>query len=106
MVLLEISTNANSFKRNELLSAFHTIAEQIRLEEGCLGCRISQDIENENQIYLVAFWKHRSHLDAHFRSDIFGALLGSAKFLGKTHELQIYQCSHTDGVEAVQSVRS
>ena len=106
MVILEISTNAYSNKRSELLSAFQMIKNQTLQEKGCLGCRLSQDIDNENLIYLEETWELRSQLDEHLRSDIFGALVGSVKFLGKTYEVQIYQCSNVDGVEAIQSVRS
>jgi len=53
MVILTISVNARSSKRNELLSACRLITDQTRQEKGCLSCRLSQDIANENFINMV-----------------------------------------------------
>lgn len=105
-VILSISVNAHSAKRNELLSAFQMINSQTLKEKGCLGCRLSQDIDNENLIYLEETWEHRSQLDVHLRSDLFSALIGSVEFLGEKHEIHINDFSGTKGWEAVQSVRS
>ena len=106
MVTLTISVNAHESKRNELLSAYRLIVDQTRQEKGYLGCRLALDIDNEKRIYLDETWESRLHLDAHLRSNIFSALLGSIKFLGETHVIQINECSRTDGLEAVQAARS
>ncbi len=82
MVILTISINASSSKRNELLSACRLISDQTRRENGCLDCRLSRDIDKESLIYLEQTWERRSYLDEYFRSDIFSALLGAAKLLG------------------------
>ena len=105
-VILSISVNTYSNKRNELLSAFQMINNQTLQEKGCLGCRLSQDIADENLIYLEETWEHRSQLDEHLRSDIFSALIGSVEFLGENHEIRINDFSDTEGLEAVQSARS
>ena len=106
MIILTISVNARSIKRNELLSACRLITAQSRQEKGCLGCRLSQDIDNENLINIEETWEHRSYLDKHFRSDIFSALLGAMKLLGETHEIRINDGSQTEGLEAVQMAQS
>ncbi len=106
MVILTISVSARSNKRNELLSAFRLITDQTRQEKSCLGCRLSQDIDNENLINLEETWERRSYLDEHFRSDIFSVLLGAVKLLGETHEIRINDGSQTEGLEAVQAARS
>ena len=105
MVILTISVNARSNKRNELLSAFRLITGQIRREMDCLDCRLSQDIDNENVISIEETWEHRSSLDEHFRSDIFSTLLGAVKLLGKTHEIRINGSSQTEGLEVVRRAR-
>jgi len=106
MVILTMSVNAFSSKRNELLSACRLIAEQTRQEKGCLGCRLSQDINIENVINIEETWERRSYLDEHFCSDIFSALLGAVKLLGETHEIRINDGFQTEGLEAVQAARS
>ena len=106
MVILTVSVNAQSNKRNELLSACRLISDRTRQEKGCLDCRLSQDIDNENLIYLEETWERRSYLEEHFSSDIFCALLGAVKLLGETHEIRINDGSHDKGMAAVQAARA
>jgi quinol monooxygenase YgiN len=106
MVTLTISVSARANKRSELLSACKLITDQARQEKGCIGSRLSQDIDNENLIYLEETWGSRSYLDNHFCSDIFSALIGAIQLLGETHELCINDGTQTEGLEAVQTARS
>ncbi len=105
MFFLTISVNAQSNKFNELLSACRLITDEARQEKGCLECHLYQDIDNKNVIIIEETWERRSYLDDHFRSDIFSALLGAVKFLGKTHEIQVNDGSQTEGIEAVEAAR-
>ena len=75
MVILTVSATARSGKRHELLDTFRQIVGKTRREKGCHECRLSQDIDHENLIYLEEMWEDRSHLDEYFHSDIFSALL-------------------------------
>ena len=105
MVILTISANARSNKRNEFLSACRLITDQTRQEKGCLGCRLSQDIDNENLIHIEETWEHRSSLDEYFSSGIFSALLGAVKLLGENYEIRINDGSQTEGLETVKRAR-
>ena len=105
MVILTIAVNARSNKRNELLSTFRLIAGQTRREMDCLGCRLSQDIDNENVINIEETWEHRSTLDEHFRSDVFSALLGAMKLLGEDHVIRINGGTQKVGRDAVKRAR-
>jgi len=106
MVILTLSMTARSNKRSELLSTCRIITDQTRSEKGCTDCRLSQDLEDQNIINLEVTWEQRSTLDEYFRSDMFGALLGAAKLLGKAHEIRINDGSLSDGLEAVRLARS
>jgi quinol monooxygenase YgiN len=105
MVILTISMNAHPSKRSELLSACRLIIDQTKQEKGCLSCRLSQDIDNENVMTIEETWERHSYLEEHFRTDIFSALLGAMKLLGKTYELRINDGSLTEGMEAVEAAR-
>lgn len=105
MVILTISVNAHPSKRNELLSAIRMLTDVTSQEKGCSGCRISRDIDDENFITLEENWEIRSHLDAYFCSDVFSALLGAVKLLGRAHEIRINGGASEDGMDAVANAR-
>ena len=88
------------------MSALGFFTEKTRTENGCRDCHIYQDINDENLINLKETWGHRSELNEYFCSDIFSALMGAMKLLGKTHEVQINDGSHIEGMEAVMRAQS
>lgn len=106
MVYLFISVRAHPQKRNELLSACRLMTSQTRKEEGCISCRISQDIDDENRIYLEETWEERPLLDAYFRSDIFSALFGAVKLLGENHDFRINDGFESEGLEVFHKAHS
>lgn len=106
MVHFLLSIEARSQKRSELLSACRMVAAETQREKGCLGCRISQDIDDENRIYLEETWSARPLLDAYFRSDVFSALFGAVKLLSVIKEFRINTWIESEGLEAIQAVQS
>ena len=61
--------------------------------------------DDENFINLEENWENRSHLDAYFCSDVFSALLGAMKLLGKDHGIRINGGPPEDGMAAVEHAR-
>ncbi len=106
MIIFTIEVNTQSGNHSELMSGLRFFIEKIRAEKGCLNCQIYQDINDENLINLKATWEQRSDLDEHFRSDTFSAMMGAMRLLSKTHEVQINDGSHIEGMEAVKLAQS
>ncbi len=106
MVIMTILVTANQNKRKEFLSALHFYADKTGQIDGCRNRRIYQDIEDENIFRLEETWVNRSNLDEHFRSDIFSALLGAIKLLGKIYEIRIKDGLETEGIDGVKNARS
>jgi quinol monooxygenase YgiN len=106
LVTLALSTHARPAKHNELWSACHMISERCRNDSGCLKTRLYRDPYDQNLIHLEQTWARNADLDAYFRSDVFGALMGAVKLLGESHAIRINDGSETEGLEAVQRARS
>ncbi len=106
MVNLKIKIQALPSKLEELLRSCRLLIERSRREAGCLNSRISRDVEDETILILEENWKNRPHLDAHFRSDHFSALIGAMKLLGEDFEIRIGTDGRTEGMEAVQAARA
>jgi len=66
MVILTISVNARSSKRNELLSACRSITDQTRQESGCNSSQLSLVNDNENIITLEQQWEQWRSLNTYF----------------------------------------
>lgn len=106
MPILIIWVNAKPEKRSELLSALRLFRETIEGDTGCLGYHINQDVDDPNRITIDESWARDSDMEAHFRSDVFSALLGAVKLLGKSHETLINKGFNTEGIETIEKSMS
>ncbi|MFC1580620.1 putative quinol monooxygenase [Thermodesulfobacteriota bacterium] len=106
MEILKISIKSRDAKRNELLRTCQVISKAVLLETGCKASNFSQDIVNENLIYLEQAWEDRSYLEEHFKSDVFSALLGAMKLLSDSYEIHINDGPQAEGMAAVLASRS
>ena len=105
LIIVNIRMEALTGKRKEFLRAIEGISGITRKAKGCLSQHIWQNIEDENQFEVFEVWKLQEDLDAHWRSDIFGALLGTEHLLRVSPQIFVNVVSHTAGMEAVTAAR-
>lgn len=105
MIIVNIRIEVLAGKRKEFLRAIEGIVGIIRKAKGCLSYHILQNIEDENQFEVFEVWKLQEDLDAHWRSDIFSALLGTEHLVRKSPQIFVNMVSHTAGMEAVSAAR-
>ncbi len=105
LIIVNMRMEVLAGKRKEFLRAIEGIMGMTRKAKGCLSQRIWQNIEDENQFEMFEVWKLQEDLDAHWRSDIFGALLGTEHLLRVSPQIFVNVVSHTAGIEAVTAAR-
>ena len=64
VVIARVRTDAD--KRAELIRIGQTVAAASRGEEGCLGYRLYEDVEIENDFVFVEEWDSSEALQRHF----------------------------------------
>jgi len=78
-----------SEKRLELSQTISSLIGFIRKEEGCLRCNFCQNLENENEFYLLEEWDTQESLKSHLRSDRFKVLRGAMVLLKESYEMMM-----------------
>jgi len=106
MILVRIIMNVLPEKQKEVLQTLLSLIEPSEKEKGCLSYGIFCDIEDKNAFSLISEWNTRQHLDHHIRSDRFSVLLGTKSLLCEPLKIQIFTVSGSEGIEAVNSVRT
>jgi quinol monooxygenase YgiN len=66
-----------------------SFAGRIRKEKGCFGYSVYRDFEKENTYSLVGEWKTRQAMEKHFKTQDFEVMIGAARVLGETFEMNI-----------------
>ena len=105
MILLTMKMSVLSEKRKEFLQTVLAMTEPTRRLRGCRSYGVFQDVEHENVFSLIQEWDTQEDVNAHLRSDVFGALLGARSLLLEPPELRLERVMSCAGMEAVQAAR-
>jgi quinol monooxygenase YgiN len=87
------------YKTDEFVKSMRSFARRIRKEKGCLGYSVYRDFEKENTYSLIGEWKTRQAMETHFKTLNFEVLIGAARVLGETFEMNIGEVLETGGFE-------
>jgi quinol monooxygenase YgiN len=106
MIVVRITMNVLEEKQLEVMQTLLSMIEPTGEEPGCRSYAVFCDIEDKNHFSLLEEWETREDLDRHIGSHRFGVLLGTKTLLCKPPEIQIYTVSISEGIEAINAVRS
>jgi quinol monooxygenase YgiN len=65
--------------------------------KGCLGYSVYRDSEKENTFSVIGKWRTRPAMEKHFKTLNFELIIGAARVLGETFEMNIAEVLETGG---------
>ena len=101
MTLVIIRMKVLSEKRMELSQAIVSLIGSIRTEKGCVHCNFFQNIEDENELYLLEEWDTQENLIGHQKSERFRILLGAMNLLKKPYEMMVHTVFRPEGIKEI-----
>ena len=104
MILATSRINVRPEKRSDLLETMRGMLEPARVEKGCLGYRLYEDVEDRNTFILVEEWKTQDDLERHIRTDNQRRILALMDLLSERPELRFNTVSHTSGMDLIEKV--
>ncbi len=99
MHFYQIKIVVKPYKTDEFVESMRSFARRIRKEKGCLGYSVCRDFEKENTYCVVGRWKTVPAMQRHFKTQNFEVLIGAARVLGETFEMNIAEVLKTGGFE-------
>ena len=106
MFIVRITMKARMEKRTEMMQTLRSMIEPAGKEKGCLSYDVFCDLEDNHVFSLIEEWETREDLDRHIRSERFSVLLGTKSLLCEPSQIEIHTVSHSEGMEAIDAVRS
>ena len=97
MLFYQIKIVIKPYKTDEFVKSMRSFARRIRKEKGCLAYSMFQDSEKENIYSVVGEWKTRPAMEKHFKTQNFELVMGAARVLGETFEMNIAEVLETGG---------
>ena len=104
MILATLKMIVQPERRSDLLETMRGMLEPARVERGCMGYRLYEDVENRNAFLLVEEWATQEDLERHISKDNQGRLLSLMDLLSERPELRFNTVSHTAGMELIEDV--
>ena len=101
MILVIIRMKVHSEKRLELSQTIALLSGSIRREKGCRRCDFCQNIEKENELFLLEEWNTPENLMSHLKSERFKVLRGAMNLLQEPYEMMFHSVSHPAGLEKI-----
>jgi quinol monooxygenase YgiN len=99
MLIYQIKIKIRQYKTDEFVNSMRSFARKIRKQKDCLGYSVYRDSEKENLYCLAGEWKTRQAIEKHYQTHDFKVLIGAAKVLGETFEMNIAEVSKTGSYE-------
>jgi quinol monooxygenase YgiN len=97
LLFYQIKIVIKPFKTEEFVKSMRSFSRKIRKEKGCLGHSVYRDSEKENIYSVVGEWQTRPAMEKHFKSQNFELVMGAARVLGETFEMNIAEVLETGG---------
>ena len=97
MLFYQIKVVIKQYKTDEFVKSMRSFSRKIRKEKGCLGFSVYRDSEKENTFSVIGEWQTRNAMEKHFRTQDFEVLIGAARVLCETCEMNIGEVLKTGG---------
>jgi quinol monooxygenase YgiN len=91
-------------KRSEFLDAMMGMLEPVRVEKGCLGYSLCEDVENINIFLLLEEWSTQEDLEKHIASEKQRRLMALMDLLSEEPAIRYYTVTKTTGIDLIKKV--
>jgi quinol monooxygenase YgiN len=93
-------------KRQEARLILGSMIEQTKLEEGCVSCRLYQDVLAKGVFMLEEIWVSDQVLQRHLRSEKFRTVLLVIEMATEAPEIRFDKVLQSTGISTIQKARS
>ena len=106
MIQATLRIVVNREKRGAALELMESLIGPMHLVPGCIGCRLYQDLEDENGLAIVQEFESETALHNFIRSNEYPKILTLMDLSSDPPEVLFDQISETEGIELVEDLRT
>ena len=105
MVLATIRMTFPSKKVGEALRILRSMAEQSRVQPGCLSCQVYRNGQEDNVLMFEQQWNNEADLERYLRSDDYQKVLLLLEMAIKEPEIRFDTIMSSTGIETIEKAR-
>ncbi len=106
MIVANIRIKVRPDQKVGLVTALRSMLGPTSVERGCRGCRLYQDLADEDSLYWVEEWVDRESLDRHLRSPDYLNILEVLEHAVEKPDVTFDTVQRTHGIELIAEARS
>lgn len=106
MIAVSLRFRVSHKRRKGFMNSARLILGPTKIQPGCISCRLHQDLDEPDAIFLVEEWESREKLDRHFDSDQYRIILSLMEASDQFPDIKINTISKSEGLEAIEAVRN
>jgi quinol monooxygenase YgiN len=92
--------------QDEAFTILYSMAQYIRVESGCIACRVYQNAHEDRALLFEEIWKSEEELKRHIRSDEYRNILLVVEMAVEKPEIRFETVSHVTGMETIEKARA
>ena len=93
-------------QRKNFLDAARLVVGPTQVQPGCISCKFYQDIDDPDSMLFVEEWSSWEEYEHHIKSDTFRIILSLIDLSDEAPLFKLNTISKTEGLEAIEEVRS
>ena len=94
MVTLSMRLSADQPNKDRFVDTVRGMLGPIRVEPGCLDCRLCEDVEDDCGLLLLQEWRDEPALSRHIRGNTFRSLLMALDLLSMPPLISVTRAQH------------
>jgi len=105
MIIELVSISAMNGNKEGIGKALISLIGPMRVEPGCLSCRLYEAVPENDQFEVVARWQSEQDLISHLQSDLYKRLLLLMELSSEPPVVEFYTVLEFRGLELVECAR-
>jgi quinol monooxygenase YgiN len=105
MVLATLRMTFSAKKVGEALTILRSMAEQSRVQPGCLSCQIYRNGQEDNVLMFEQRWSSEADMERHLQSDEYRRVLLVLEMAIKQPEIRFDTIMSSTGIETIEKAR-
>jgi quinol monooxygenase YgiN len=106
MIIVTLRIKVPGARRKDFLNSARLIIGPTKVQPGCISCQFYQGLDDPDAMLFVEEWASREELNYHINSDQYLIILSLMELSDEAPEIKINTISNTEGLEAIEAVRS
>ena len=105
MIIATVQIQLRPERLKDVLGVLRWAVGRVRVQPGCLGCVLKQDVLDESNVTFEQEWASDGELSEFLASDLYRKVLDGLEISGEKPVFRFRTVSRSQGIEVVEAAR-